>query len=478
MSVKSTTSSPRRRGTWRLARCLPALVAAAVVATGAAPVVAADPHDAVYEPVHTGANPAASAVRWTRVQPPRPERCEEATPGVPLQSQIDALPDGTALCLPPGRYPGTVTVSHPITLWGTPEAVIVSSRVGSTVHLTGSGARLAGFTIDGSGTRFDTVDAALKVTAEDVIVEGLVVENATFGILVERSRRVTVRGNDVVGHSDVAFGLRGDGIRLWETYDSVVEHNRLTDSRDMVVWYSRGNRIEHNLVVRGRYGTHFMYSHDNQVVRNRYVDNVVGVFVMYSRDLNLDGNVLAGSGGAAGMGIGLKESGNVRVTGNALIRDTVGIYVDTSPLNEADHNHFERNAIRFAASAVVFHGRASRNHFTDNSFRDNLTQVECRGGTDARDAEWRGNDFDDYAGYDFDGDGYGDVPYELRSMSANLIGHHPGLAYFRGGLALFAVDTVNHVLPLFHPTTLLIDPRPRMRSDFSDVEMAGNFDAD
>jgi nitrous oxidase accessory protein len=156
---------------------------------------------------------------------------------------------------------------------------------------------------------------------------------------------------------------------------------------------------------------------------------------------------MAGSGGAAGIGIGLKESGNVIATRNVLVRDTTGIYIDTSPLQNDDENRFEGNAIRMSGTAVLFHGRATRNHFIDNSFRDNLTQVESRGGTTALDAEWRGNDFDDYAGYDFDGDGYGDVPYELRSMTANLISRYPGLAYFRGGLALFAVDAVNHVVP-------------------------------
>lgn len=440
--------------------------------------LAADPHDVVYEPVHRGASPNASATRWRRAEPARPASCAEATPGSALQPVLDALPDGAALCLPAGNYPGDLNVSRGLTIWGTPESVIVSTKVGSTIRVAGVGVRLLGFTIDGSGGRFDTVDAAVRVAGDDVTIEGLVVRHATFGILVERSHRIVVRGNDVVGDPKLAFGLRGDGIRLWETYDSVVEHNRLTDSRDMVVWYSRGNEIEHNLVVRGRYGTHFMYSHDNLVVRNRYVDDVVGIFIMYSRGVTLDGNVLAGSGGAAGMGIGLKESGNIRVVGNALLRDTVGVYIDTSPLNDSDQNHFEHNVVRLGGSAVVFHGRASRNHFVANSFRDNLVQVECRGGTNARDAEWLGNDFDDYAGYDFDGDGYGDVPYELRSMTASLIGHHPGLAYFRGGLALFAVDTVNHVLPLFQPTTLLVDPRPRMRPEASDAALAGNFDED
>lgn len=357
------------------------------------------------------------------------------------------------------------------------DAVIVSSKVGTTVHVDGQGAKLLGFTIEGSGTRFDTVDAALRIAAPYVVVEGLTIRHATFGILAERVEHVVVRGNDIVGDRALAFGLRGDGIRAWETYESTFEHNRLTDSRDMVIWYSRNNLVADNVLVRGRYGTHLMYSHDNRLLRNRFVDNVVGVFVMYSRNVELENNLLAGSGGSAGMGLGLKESGNLRVTGNVFVRDTTGIYIDTSPLSLEDENHFERNVIRLSGSAVVFHGRATRNHFIDNSFRDNFIQVESRGGTNARDAEWRHNDFDDYQGYDFDGDGFGDVPYELRSMTANLISHHPNLAWFRGSLALFAVDAINHIMPLFQPTILLVDQQPRMRPAVTEAVLEGSFDA-
>jgi nitrous oxidase accessory protein len=427
--------------------------------------------------MHVGASPNAATIRWARVEPPRPADCRIAPSGALLQPVLDAAPDGAAVCLESGRYPGNITVDRGLRLWGSAEAVIVSSHVGTTIRVAGDGVRLLGFTVDGSGGRFDTVDAAVHVGADDVLVEGLTVRHATFGLLVERAKRVTLRGNDVVGDPALPYGLRGDGIRLWEVDGSTIEHNRLTDSRDMVVWYSRDNQITDNLVVRGRYGTHFMYSHRNDVRRNRYVDDVVGVFVMYSRDVTLANNLMAGSGGAAGIGIGLKESGNVTATRNVLVRDTTGIYIDTSPLQNEDVNRFEGNAVRMSGTAVLFHGRATRNHFLDNSFRDNLTQVESRGGTNARDAEWRGNDFDDYAGYDFDGDGFGDVPYELRSMTANLISRYPGLAYFRGGLALFAVDAVNHVVPLFKPTTLLVDERPRMRPPVDDAALQGGIDA-
>jgi hypothetical protein len=58
--------------------------------------------------------------------------------------------------------------------------------------------------------------------------------------------------------------------------------------------------------------------------------------------------------------------------------------------------------------------------------------VRVDGGGDALGIEWDRNDWDDYRGYDLDGDGVGDVPYELRSLSNELRARYPDLAFFDG----------------------------------------------
>jgi nitrous oxidase accessory protein len=255
--------------------------------------------------------------------------------------------------------------------------------------------------------------------------------------------------------------MRGDGIRLWEVSDSLVEGNRMRDSRDLVVWYASRNRFVANHVEGGRYGTHFMYSHDNEVHGNRYDRNVVGIFAMYSRRLRIEDNELLRATGAAGIGLGLKEGGDVTVRGNRLLGSTVGIYVDTSPLDRGEHNRFEDNVLRFHDRAIVFHGTVDRNHFLGNRLADNRNPVSLEGRGDAQAAEWRGNWWDDYVGYDLDGDGVGDVPYQVRSLANEWIGRFPALAFFRGTAALAAVEWLGRALPLFQPTVLLVDPAPR-----------------
>jgi nitrous oxidase accessory protein len=347
-------------------------------------------------------------------------------------------------------------------VWGPAAAVVAGGGSGTTVEVLAAGARLLGFTVDGSGTRFDLLDAAVRVQGDGVVVAGLSVVNGLFGILVEKSRRVELRGNEVRGTGEPALGLRGDTIRLWETDACTIEDNVVHDGRDVVVWYSNGARLRGNEVRNGRYGTHFMYCRGGEVDGNRFDRNVVGVFVMYSHGIALRDNVITRSAGAAGIGVGLKESGDVVLERNQLLGNTVGLFVDTSPLDRVEHNRIAGNVVRLNQHAVVFHGGAARNAFTANLFRDNAHQVRVDGGGDALAAKWDGNAWDDYQGYDLDGDGFGDLPYDLVSLSGQLAGREPALAFLEGTPALAMVDATARILPIFAPQRLLTDPRPRV----------------
>ena len=399
-----------------------------------------------------------SATRATTSVPPAPAGCVQVTPAEPLQAAIDS--GAPALCLAPGRYAGPVRIERAVTVWGPRAAVITGG--GTIVRMT-AGA-LAGVTVDGSGGSFDALDAAVKVTGRDVRVEGIEVTNAVYGVLVEKSERVSVIGNHVHGDAEAALGLRGDTIRLWETRGSTIEGNLVEDGRDVVVWYSNGNRLENNRILRGRYGAHFMYSHDNVVRGNELRAGVVGIFAMYSRGLAIEDNVIVEAAGAAGMGIGLKESGNVTIERNTLARDAVGIYIDTSPLQLSDTLAIRGNTLQLDQAAFVFHASGHRLTIADNDLADNDLQVRVDGGGTATDVDWHGNYFDDYAGYDLDGDGTGDVAYQLRSLSGQLIGEHADLAIFRGTPALGLVDAAAHLDPLYQPQLVLTDPRPRMEA--------------
>jgi nitrous oxidase accessory protein len=381
--------------------------------------------------------------------------------GANLQGIIDGADDGATLCLEPGSYFGPLNVTKSVEIWGPRDAVIRSSGEGTTIEIAADGSSLIGVTVDGSGGRFDTLDAAVHVVADDVRVEGIRVQSAAFGLLIEKANRAMILNNVVQGPDEGPLGLRGDGIRLWETRDSEIRDNQVLGCRDMVVWYSSNNKLIRNTVVRSRYGTHFMYSHDNQVEGNEYLDNVVGIFIMYSRNLTLRDNLLARSSGPGGMGLGIKESGNLTVSGNAFIANTM----DTAPLEPDDFNTFENNAFFHSEVAVLMHSSEKRNAFLGNQFVSNHSQLQVEGGGNALGVDWNGNSFDDYAGYDMDRDGFGDIPYELRRLSSQLESTYPQLQFFRGAITLELLDAISSLFPMVEPQTTLIDSRPRMSAD-------------
>jgi nitrous oxidase accessory protein len=398
-----------------------------------------------------------------RAAPERPAHCRDVAPGADLQALLDAERGVASLCLAPGRYRGPLRIEGASSVWGPASAVVASSGEGTTIRLEGTGPALLGVTVDGSGGRFDLLDAAVHVSGADARVEGVAIRNATFGILVERAHGVRVVGNDVQGDRDLPFGLRGDGIRLWEAYDCTVERNTVRDGRDTVLWYASRNRVIGNRIERGRYGVHLMYSHENELRDNRFVANVTGAFVMYSRRIDVQRNLFAAASGAAGVGLGLKESGDVRVEDNAFVRDTIAIYIDSSPLWPDDRNRFARNLFRLSDVPISFLATPSRSEFIENDFRDARVAVEVNGGGDALAVTWQGNHFDDYAGYDLDGDGTGDVPYELRSLSSDLVSETPQLAFYRGTPALALAETIGRIVPIVQPRLLVVDREPRLR---------------
>lgn len=75
---------------------------------------------------------------------------------------------------------------------------------------------------------------------------------------------------------------------------------------------------------------------------------------------------------------------------------------------------------------------------------------------------WEENEWDDYVGFDLDGDGQGDVPYELNDLADAMEARHAELGFLRGTPALALVSLVGHVAPLFAPKPVLRDPRPLM----------------
>lgn len=414
----------------------------------------------------------SAAAEWpqpARREPPPPSGGAVVPAGASLQAALEAAQPGDTLILAPGDHGGPIRIDRPLTLWGPSNAVIHSQGLGHTIEVRADHVELLGFSVIGSGRRFEQTDAAVSVQGNNCRVEGLRIRDALFGVIVDASRGAVIRGNDIQGLGGFDLGMRGDAIRFWEVRGSEIRGNRISDSRDVVVWYSPGNRVLDNWCEFGRYGTHLMYSHSNEVSGNTYLGNLVGIFIMYSDSVEVARNRAAFSDPVGGLGIGIKESGQLSVRDNTLLRNQVGIYLDTSPLQRTHSNEFMRNHLLSCDTGVAFHRSEARSLFSANEWRGCSAAVRVEGRGNALGVDWVGNYFDDYAGYDLDRDGVGDIPYELVDLSNQLVGTREELRFLRGTLALGLLDLAGQVFPLLRPTPLLRDLSPR----FAPAESGG-----
>jgi nitrous oxidase accessory protein len=377
---------------------------------------------------------------------------------------IDAAPSGAVLKPSPGRYAGPAVVTRPLTIDGGGEVTIDAGDRGTVFQLKTDGATLRGLHLTGSGASHDTEDSCLDVRGNHNTIEHLVIDNCLFGIDLKQADDNIVRANSI-SSKPLELGLRGDGIRLWYSRRNLIEGNRITDSRDVVAWYSHENVFRDNIGRRSRYSLHFMYAFDNIVEGNQFYDNTVGVYLMYTERGIIRHNIISHATGAAGMAIGFKESSGTLVEGNTIIYCATGIGSDISPFQPGTKITIRGNRIAYNGIGILFNSDLGGNEMLDNDFEGNITAVAYGGGGGraAGHNHWRGNYWDDYQGFDRDHDGVGDTPYEMFAFTDSIWMETPAARFFQLTPAMELLDFLERLAPFSTPDRLVKDDAPRIQ---------------
>lgn len=176
----------------------------------------------------------------------------------------------------------------------------------------------------------------------------------------------------------------------------------------------------------------------DQVVRgNRAWGNSDhGIMLRTLQDSVIENNVVAGNN----RGFFIYDVEYIRLNGNLVVDNTVGVHLAAGSKN---------------------------NEVEGNDFIGNREQVRYVG---ARDEPWgtrRGNHWSNYLGWDRDGDGVGDVPYEANDMVDRLTWRHPGVKLLLASPAVQALRLVAQQFPVLRVPSV-VDPRPRMQPGNND----------
>ncbi len=381
-----------------------------------------------------------------------------------LQEAIDSAPAGSIIKLPAGVYKGSIVINKPLSIIGKEEGVIIDGeQEGTVITVKSSFVTLRNLKIIGSGSRHDKLDAAVAMSkGKQCEISHCVIEDCLFGIDLQMISN-SIIANNTITSKELDLGLRGDGIRLWYSNDNLVKKNALIKSRDAVVWYSHGNEIVENSGEYCRYSLHFMYAGKNIVKNNSYRFNSVGIFFMYSQDAIATGNVIKSSLGATGMGIGLKDASNFTLKDNTVIYCAQGIYIDRSPFEPDTNNWIIGNRVLYNSEALHFHSLSENNIIKENVIMGNIEDVvnDSRG-SKTNENEIVGNYWDNYEGFDKNGDNIGDTPHKVYQYADQLWVYNPDVKFFYGSPVISLLNFLAKLAPFTKPLFLLEDEKPKV----------------
>lgn len=380
--------------------------------------------------------------------------------GIPLQPIIDRAKEGDTIMLEEGIYLGPIIITTDgLIIDGQGKSEINGLGKESVITIEAKNVVIKNMIIANSGGSHDRIDSGVKITGGHILIENCRIKECLFGIDIFKSDSNYISHCEITSLSRREKALKGDAIRLWWAKGNTVHGNYWHEVRDMVVWYSLGNLFEENLGIGNRYSIHFMYAHNNRIRANEFYENSVGVFLMYSEKTIMTDNLIVGSMGISGMCLGMKETSSNQILNNRFIYSAEGIHVDVSPFVPEQINTIQGNEIAFCGSGMFFHTNQIGNIITKNYFHNNLSNVIAQGKT-ANGNIWKDNYFDDYQGFDRDGDNTGDTPYELYSYVEHLWDFNKDIKFFYGSPLLVILDFLERLAPFSEPKFVLRDKTP------------------
>ncbi|MCP4444407.1 MAG: nitrous oxide reductase family maturation protein NosD [Myxococcales bacterium] len=401
------------------------------------------------------------SVLATLLLPSAAARAETLRAGVTaptLQATIDLSGEGDIVEVPPGTWKGPIVIRKRITLRGTGGAIDGGGE-GTTIVVEAAGAVVEKLEVLASGSDLSGLQPDscifLRATAVEAIVRDNRLHDCSFGIWVHASEAAQILRNDITGRSELRTTDRGNGIQLFDASNLVVGENVVRGARDGIyISATDDSLIRGNIVEDQRYGVHYMFSYRNTLRGNTSRRNVGGFALMESRELIVEDNIAEEN---ERTGILFRDAEDCFIRNNQLIRNGQGLFFFSSVDNTIEYNHLFHNEV----GAKIWAG-SLRNRISLNAFVGNRQQIFYVGTKDlVLSEDYPGNYWSDYIGWDQDGDGIGDRPYETESFSSTLVYRYPAASMLLHSPALEMLTYMQERLPILKVPTV-VDRRPQM----------------
>lgn len=389
-----------------------------------------------------------------------------------ISDEIARADPGETIVIKPGVYEGELIISKPVVLVGEGLPIIDGLQTGDVLTINADDVTLEGFQIRGSSREVTAESAAIRLNGERAVINANKLVDVLYGIVAAESSGHQISNNTIESIATMSPERRGHAIYFHYSNHNLVMNNFLTRSKDGVyLQFSDYNKISENTIRDLRYGTHLMFSNNTTIANNLISHNVSGGVVMFSGDVSFSDNEISYNESAAtGYGLMFKEVDDIEVKKNLIHHNNVAIAMEGAPFTPSSSVEVRDNLIGYNNTAVGLF-TTTNVLFTGNTFIGNREHVKAVAGSIEFKNQWsqlsRGNYWDDYHGYDSNGDGVGDIEYTYRGVFDSLAEKNPILHGFDYTVARIALELAANWFPIYRPDPRVVDDFPLMRRTLS-----------
>ena len=378
-------------------------------------------------------------------------------PGQSIAAAIAQARPGDMVRVERGHYQEHLLIDKPLTLRGVDRPTISGGKQGDTIRVTAEDVVIEGLIVRDSGDSLLDQNAGIYIRpgAHRAVVRNCDLTYNLFGIYIETVKNVEIHNNVITGKRDFPSPRRGNGIQLYNTEGAQIVGNNISFVRDGIyVDVSHHAVFRNNRIHNVRYGTHYMNSHNNVWEGNDSYHNRGGLALMMTRNQVVRNNRAWGN---SDHGIMLRTIQDSVIEGNIVAGNERGFFI-----YDAEYNVIRNNLVVDNAVGIHLAAGSYRNQVEGNDFISNRTQIKY---VASRDVAWGaggGNYWSNYVGWDRNGDGIGDVQYEANDLVDRLSWQHPMMKLLLASPAVQTLRLVSQQFPLLRAPSV-VDPKPRMK---------------
>lgn len=380
----------------------------------------------------------------------------KVVPGQSISEAIDRAKAGDTVVVARGVYPVHLVITKPLHLKGLNRPTLDGGNIGDVIRIKSPDVTIEGFIISNSGADLTAQNAGiyLEPGSDRAIVHNNTINYTLFGLWIEKVKDIKVIANNITGKRDLASAQRGNGIQLYNSRGAKIINNHVSFTRDGIYVdvsdhaLFQGNRLHHL-----RYGSHYMNSNFNVWENNDSYLNRGGLALMEVRNQTVRNNRAWGN---SDHGIMLRTIVDSVVEHNVVAGNGRGFFI-----YDAEYNTLHNNLIIANRVGVHLWAGSIHNDVEGNDLINNSEQIKYVASKDEYWGVKTGNYWSNYVGWDSDGNGVGDVPYEANDLVDHLTWKYPAAKLLLNSPAVQTLRLVSRQFPLLRATSI-VDQNPRM----------------